>query len=286
MVILGGICGVIVLGLITGFFIVPALTKKPDVKVPNVKGLKVSAAQDKLEDAGLVIGETKSITSKKVKKNRIVKTNPIAGRTVKKGTKVTLYKSSGEKTYKIENYVGKNYLEVKTILEEKYGLNVTISKKDVSDDTEYGDEEIIGQSLRKGEKVKRGDSITLYIPNNEVVFPDMAGNGWTLDDVQAFASKYNLNLNIAYQKTNAYPEGKVVDQSRAAGCPLTKGTNLTVTIAQKADEPPSGNNGNGGSNTGGNNNGNNGTEGNNGSDGGSEQKEDESTNSGTDGKTG
>ena len=238
LVILGGVAAVIILGLLTTFFVVPALTDKPDVKIPNVKGLKVSTAQDKLEEAGLKVNKSiKKVTSKKVKKNRIVKTDPIAGRTVKKGTKVTLYKSSGEKTYTVENYVGKNYVEVKTKLEEK-GLNVTISKKDVEDDTEHDDDEIIGQSVKKGKKLKKGDSITLYIPNNETVFPDMAGNGWTLDDVQAFASKYNLNLNIAYQKTNAYQEGKVVDQSRAPGSPLTKGTNITVTIAQKADEQP------------------------------------------------
>ncbi len=240
MVILGGICGVLILGLLTTIFVVPALTDAPDVKIPNVKGMKVSKAQEKLEDAGLVVNKNiKKVSSKKVKKNRIVKTDPVAGRTVKKGTKITLYKSTGEKKYTIKDYVGQDSTEVKRELEEK-GLEVKISKKKPDDDGEYEDNVIIGQSLKKGTKVKKGDSITLYIPDNDEQFPDMVGSGWTLDDVNAFASKYNLNLNIIYQKTSAYQAGKVIDQSRSPGSLLTKGSNLTVTIAQEPDkvDPP------------------------------------------------
>ena len=57
----------------------------------------------------------------------------------KKGTSITLYESTGRVAYVIENYVGKNYIEVKTILENNYGLNVVIEKMEPEDDKEYGE---------------------------------------------------------------------------------------------------------------------------------------------------
>ncbi len=239
-VILGGIFGVILLGLLITFFVVPKIIDEPDVKVPSVKGLKVSQAQDKLEKAGFKVNKTiKTVSSKKIKKNRIVKTDPAAGRTVKKGTKITLYKSKGEETYTIEDYVGRNYIEVQTLLEEVHELNVTIAKRDPGDNEEHEAQEIIGQSLAKGSKVKKGDSITLFIPDLEEEFPDMQGKNWSLEDAQAFADKYGLVLNVEYQGVNdSSLIGKVIGQSRAAGSPLVRGAKLTVTVGKKADPIP------------------------------------------------
>ena len=49
------IAGVIVVALISVFFIIPALTAEKDVKVPDVSGMTVSKAEDTLEDAGLTV---------------------------------------------------------------------------------------------------------------------------------------------------------------------------------------------------------------------------------------
>lgn len=113
-------------------------------------------------------------------------------------------------------------------------MDVTVEKRDVdASDREYGEQEIIGQSLAAGSKVKEGDSIILYIPNIVDTFPDMAGLGWGLADAEAFCDKYGLTISVEYQETTAYEEGKIIDQSRAAGSPIVKGQTLTVTIAQK-----------------------------------------------------
>lgn len=241
IIILSVIFGILLVTLVTIFFIVPMFTNRKPVTVPDCANLKVSACEKKLQDLGLEVNTSiKSAASSKIKKGRVVKTNPEKGRSVKRGTKVTIYKSKGEETFKIENYVGKNYIEVQTILETKYGLEVTIEKRD-PDDTkkEYGEQEIIGQSLAAGSEVKEGDSITLYIPNIVDTFPDMNAEGWSVDDAEAFCSKYNLTINVSYQETSAYEEGKVISQSRAAGSPIVKGTTLKVVVAKKPVEKPS-----------------------------------------------
>mgnify|MGYP006992107786 CR=1 FL=1 len=62
------------------------------------------------------------------------------GRSVKKGTKVTIYKSKGEEIIKLEDYTGQNAEAVKAKLETKYELVVTIEKKEVDDATKYDDD--------------------------------------------------------------------------------------------------------------------------------------------------
>ena len=133
--------------------------------------------------------------------------------------------------------MNKVYIEIQTILETQYGLDVSIEKRDVdASEREYDEQEIIGQSLAAGSEVKKGDSIILYIPNIVDTFPNMAAEGWSLADAEAFCDKYGLTISVSYQETTAYEEGKIIDQSRAAGSPIVKGQTLTVTIAQKPKE--------------------------------------------------
>ena len=137
IIILASVLGGLVLLFLIIFFIVPTLTKPKTVTIPNLKGLTVSKAEKRLEDLGLKVNsKIKEVSSDKVEEGRIVKTDPTKGKEVKKGSSVTLYKSSGEKTFKLKDYTGKNYIEIQTILETKYGLSVTIEKKDVKETEE------------------------------------------------------------------------------------------------------------------------------------------------------
>ena len=241
IIILGAIFGVILIVLILLFFILPKLTSSKNVVVPDCKGKKVSVCEKELQKVGFEVNtEIKTEASSKVKKNMVIKTNPEAGRSIKKGSKVTIYKSTGEETVEIDDYTGKNAVEVKTLLETKYGLTVKIEKKDVSDnDKEYGDDEIIGQSLAKGSELKKGDTLVLYTPKNDVVFPDFAEEGYSKDDVAAFCDKYSLNCTYNEEQTASVPEGRIISQSRLVGSPVTKGSNLTVKYAVKPKVTPS-----------------------------------------------
>ena len=238
IIILAIIFTILVVALLTVFFIVPKFTNSKPVTVPDCENLKVSQCEKKLQALGFEVNTTiKSEASSKVDKNKVTRTDPEASRSVKKGTKITIYKSAGEEVFKIEDYTGKNYIEVQTILETNYGLKVSIEKKEPTDTSkEYDEQEIIGQSLDAGSEVVRGDSITLYIPNIVDSFPDMYGEGWSLDDAKAFCDKYNLTIEVSYQESSVDEEGKIISQSRAAGSPIVKGTTLKVVVAKKPTE--------------------------------------------------
>ena len=237
IIILAIVFGVLALALITVFFIVPAFSNEKPVTIPECEGEKVSTCEKKLQALGLEVNtKIKTESSSEIDKNRVTRTDPEEGRSVKPGTVVTIYKSTGEEVYEIEDYTGKNYIEVQTILERNYGLNVTVEKKEPTDsDKEYDEQEIIGQSLAAGSEVKKGDSIILYIPDIVDKFPDMNAEGWSIEDAEAFCDKYNLVLEKKYQASTKDAPGKIIDQSRAPGSPIYEGRTLTVTIATEPE---------------------------------------------------
>jgi len=238
--ILSGILGAIILLLLIIFIIIPQVTKEPPVKIPDVAGMSVAKAEAKLEKAGLKVElKTEKIASEKYAEGKVVKTSPAIGRTVKKGTSITLYESTGKDTYKIENYVGKNYIEVKTTL-TIYGIEVKVEEKTVDKPEDYLDKKeiIIEQSVKKGTKLKEGDTIILYIPKVDTTYPDMVKEGWTQEEASDFCAKYKISCTFIDQESSAASEGTVIKQSRTAGSNVVSGTTMRIWIAKAPQKTP------------------------------------------------
>ncbi len=226
------IAGVIVVALISVFFIIPALTAEKDVKVPDVSGMTVSKAEDTLEDAGLTVNsKIEEVSSEDVKKNRIIRTDPKSGSTVKEGTRVTLYKSTGVKTYELENYVNMDVNEVRKTLEDM-GLEVKIQQIEPDSTTcsVIGQNLVISQSLDEGSEVKSGDDITLTVLK-AITFPD-----WylqTADAVTSWANNACVTVTTEYQDvTDKNMDGKIITQSRPNGSTVRNNDSVTITIGR------------------------------------------------------
>ena len=237
IVILAVILALLIAGLIVAFVMFDGGNEKDTSTIPDCEGMKVSACEKKLIKAGFEVNtKIELVESETIEKNKVVKTEPEAGRNLKMGTKVTIYKSLGEEVYVLEDYTGKNYIEVETLLETKYGLKIEIEKKEPTDNTkDYDEQEVIGQSLASGSEVKPGDRLTLYIPDITDEFPNMAELGWSLSDAEAFCTKYGIIIKTKYVETDKYAEGKIISQDRAAGSPVARGTTVTVEVAKKPE---------------------------------------------------
>ena len=237
IIILAVILVLLIAGLIVAFVMFDGGNEKDTATIPDCEGMKVSACEKKLMKLGFEVNtKIELVESETIEKNKVVKTDPEAGRNLKIGTKVTIYKSVGEEVYVLEDYTGKNYIEVETLLESMYKLEVEVEKKEPADNTkDYDEQEVIGQSLAAGSEVKEGDKIILYIPDITDEFPNMNELGWSLADAEAFCTKYGIIIKVKYVETDKYTEGKIISQSRAAGSPVARGTTLTVEIAKKPD---------------------------------------------------
>ena len=240
IIILSVIFLIILFVVVFIFLIYPSMTSTKSAIVPDCENKKVSTCEKLLQDAGFEVAtKIETMESSVVKKNLVVKTDPEAGRSIKQGTVITIYKSIGEEVVVIEDYTGRNATEVKEMLEKKE-IEVTIRKKEPEDNKKYEDDEIIDQSVAKGSELKKGESIILYVASNEDKFPDFVTEGYTIDDVRAFCSEYELTCTYTERETEEYPEGKIIYQSRKADTVVAKGSNLTVHYAvkpkPKADE--------------------------------------------------
>lgn len=236
LIITAGVAGLLVLLLVIFFFVVPAMGPK-DVKIPDVTGLTVEKAEEKLLNAGLEINvKTKEESSEDVKEGRIVKTEPSKNRTVKEGQKITLIVSTGTAKIKIEDYTGKNAMEVKGAL-ELLGLNVTVEKKKVeeTEGIEYDADLVIEQSVIKGKKLKKGDSIILFTPDVMVKYPNFVKT-YTFAQVEEWASKNNVTVIKQEISTNDCPAGTIIAQDKPEGYLVYPGTSFTVTVAIEPDE--------------------------------------------------
>lgn len=228
------ILAVLLIGGLSAFMILGR--KVPDIKVPDVSNLTVVEAENKLKEYGFEV-ELETIKEKSsIEAGKVIKTEPKQGRSIKKGSKITIYESIGS-IYKIEDYTGRNYIEVKTLLENVYKLEVKIEKKDVDmEEKDWKEQEIVAQDLPKDTEVQEGDKITLFIPNIVEVYPDMVEEGWTVEDVQAFCDQYNIKLTINYVKTSEKESGTLLSQSRTAKTPIINGSTLKIEVAEESNE--------------------------------------------------
>ena len=158
----------------------------------------------------------------------------MAGRTVKTGTSIKIYISLGAKGITIEDYKGKNVLEVKGAL-EAHGINVIIEKEEV-ESKDAKEDLIIKQSPEAGTELVEGNTVTLYIPDIKILYPDFTDGTYTEKSIREFCEKYNVILTVEYDENTNYPEGTIIHQTRDAGTPVTGNATFGITVARDKQE--------------------------------------------------
>lgn len=241
---------VILLSIFTGIVVLitsivvllPKLTKKAQVTVPDVSNMTVVKAIETLQEEGFTVSPKQiEKSSTVIDEGKIISTSPSGGTKHKKGYEITLYVSTGSKSVEVEDFTGKNYLEVKGKL-EAYGINVIIEKKEmeVDSDEDYETNIIMDQSIKKGEHLSKGDNITLYIPDIKNLYPDFTDGTYSVSDIIDFANEYKLKLkfidkdsktiSITSENANEYADYKILTQNRAAGTKVTENASFTIKI--------------------------------------------------------
>lgn len=129
------------------------------VTVPDVTGLDVREASQKLIKERFTIGMIRTEESE-IEKGLVIRTYPEAGDKVSRLSEITIYISGGLSYVGVEDYTGHNYFEVKSMLQE-YGIEVSVEYKKY--DGTMKSATIVDQSVKPGETLNSGDTITLYV---------------------------------------------------------------------------------------------------------------------------
>lgn len=226
----------IVLVITSIIVLLPVITNQTEIKVPDVSGLDISEAINALQNEGFKIADQqKEQASDEIEKGKVVKTNPVAGVKKTKGSEVTLYISTGNEGFTMEDFTGKNYYTVYGTL-TAYGILVIPEKRDVSD-TNVDASSILDQSVKAGEKVAKGDTVILYIPNVTTKYPDFTSGDYTKEQIEQFCSQYSINCKFkeVSEASGNYKSGDIIAQSRPSGTQVTSGASLTITIYVKEE---------------------------------------------------
>ena len=202
------------------------------VEIPNVVGQTVAEAKENLKKANFEIGEEKTEASDTVEEGRVIRTDPDAGSSRKEGIKVNLIISSGQQSFKIGNYIGRNSTDVIAELKgKKVPENLIKVVEEESSETEAG--LVMRQSLPEGTTydLSKATEITLTVAKKVTSVPMPSYIGSSLE-----FTKNNLiqivgvkEANIEVVEVSTAPEGTaeetVVSQSPKPG----EGVDLNTT---------------------------------------------------------
>ena len=231
LLVLGAIFTALVLIIVAIFTLYSLTGKVKEVKVPDVSGMTEVEAAKALEKLGIsVSAENKYVSSSTVEEGSVVKTDPAAGRTIKVTAEVTLYLSTGDKSYTVEDLAGKDANNVKFLLEETYGLYVQVKQIDV--DEKYEANSIIKTEPAAGEKLSAGETIILYIKHIDDAYPDFT-QGYTLSQIEKWCDEYKVELKTNYVETTEYPAGTIYKQSKNPGAKVITGQVLEIYISEE-----------------------------------------------------
>ncbi|RFU38718.1 PASTA domain-containing protein, partial [Actinomadura logoneensis] len=145
----------------------PSLGKTPRA-VPDVAGGSLDDAKGKLKDAGFTIGDVRRQSSQSVAKDKVMRTDPPAGRKVSPDEgPVDIVVSSG---MTMPNVVGRNTDEAVNTL-RSMGLKVDTKKRK---DKDRPADTVLEQQPDAGTGLSRGDRVTLVV-NQRDCLVDLGG---------------------------------------------------------------------------------------------------------------
>ncbi|MCC4420521.1 Stk1 family PASTA domain-containing Ser/Thr kinase [Limosilactobacillus reuteri] len=226
--IISGTLGIIVLIAVCSWWFLIR-----QVIIPDVEGMTVQKAEQRLHQQNLRIGKITRVNSQAVDKNRIVSTNPDVSHKTRVSTPINLTVSTGVKQLQMADYVGEDYSSVAANLRRK-GFQVH-QEQVYSDDIDKG--QIIRQNHKKGTIVKPAANTIIFrvsAGKEPIKIPNFKNQD--ISAVQQFANKNNLQLTTQEKKSKTIATNHVINQTPRAGSTLNHGDTLTVSIANSGNQ--------------------------------------------------
>ncbi|MDN3352954.1 Stk1 family PASTA domain-containing Ser/Thr kinase [Actinomadura sp. DC4] len=145
---------------------------KPHVTVPSTKGKSEDEAKSAIEDAGLNVASTDKRSSTTVPKGSVIGSNPGAGKSVEKGSDVTLYISDGPGTTLVPREIGKSLSDARSDL-RSHGFQVSVRYQTVQPG--QPDQQVMDQTPGEGDTANRGSTVTLTVSKVQQQQPPTQG---------------------------------------------------------------------------------------------------------------
>ena len=196
----------------------------------NITGLTETEARNFLNDLGLeLVILPKSEASADVEAGRITRTEPVEGEPLTEGQTIKIWISTGMQI-QMPYVVGMKYNKAYDLLtSEAYGFT-TVTSREV--ESEKPKDEVVGQSVTKGDKVDASTEIILDVSKGPktVVMPNVVGKQFAT--AEEILNDYGLTKISSYEVESDEPKGQVVTQSVDKGETVELSTKIILEISK------------------------------------------------------
>jgi serine/threonine protein kinase len=221
----GGVAALAIVVAVVLLFLLPS--KVGRVTVPDVTGETQSAAVASLKREGLEPVSSLAANAH-VASGRVIGTTPPRGTVVKKGSRVSVFVSSGPGIVALPNVYNKKSGEATKILREK-GFQPTVQSQS-SDTVAKGF--VISTDPTADTEVQVGGPVTVFVSSGpqEASVPEVTGEQQAAATATLAAA--GLKVTVVKREVAEPAAGTVISQAPGAGTQLKVGGQVTLVVAQ------------------------------------------------------
>jgi beta-lactam-binding protein with PASTA domain len=199
------------------------ISKGPEaVKVPDLEGVPLAKARQRLRELGLGPGTVRREFSDEVARDEVIRTEPEAGTERRPDSAVALVVSKGEPV-EVPDVTGDPREEATQGLRDA-GLRVRVASERVFSEEDEGT--VAKQSPAEGTRLAKGDTVTLTLSKGQetVEVPDVVGK--SVDEARQKLEAAGFTVDV----TRFFFGDTVFDQSVNGGEKAPKGSTITIRV--------------------------------------------------------
>ncbi len=212
----------------------------PSVQTPNVRGMTQAAATTTIENAGLVVGDT-TMTAEghdgnTLKAGLVYRQAPIDGFSVKKGSAIDLFVSTGITRVQVPNVVGMSQADASAALAKAQLTVGTVREENVAGTAGT----VLNVNPQAGVTVNAGTGVTLTVVSGMQQVPNVRNETYA----QAAQTLQQAGFQVReVPLPDTTPAGTVIGESPDGGTTQATGTTITLTVSTgpptSSSPPPS-----------------------------------------------
>jgi len=196
------------------------------VQIPDVAKMTEAEAIAALRAAGLEYDRTDDENNAEIEKGIVIRTDPAAGTSVPKGTRVVLIVSAGKEQVKVPSVIGKSLAEAKSAIEAA-GLVATTAEA-FSDTVAKGN--VIEQSPDPDVLVYAGSTVTVTVSKGSevIIVPSVLG----MLEADAIAKLESVGLEVDVVYVEGADEGTVSRQLPIPNSSAKRGDVVMIEVGR------------------------------------------------------
>jgi beta-lactam-binding protein with PASTA domain len=204
-----------------------------EIEMPDVLEMPLAEAQAKLTGDGFRVMVSDSLFDSKHAEGTVIEQNPYPYAMVKKGRRVYLTVSIGEKPVVMPNLFGVSAREAELILESH---DLKLNGKSYVFSDFYHEGTVMGQSYPQGQPIKAGSLIDITISLGKLKQDRMVPNvrGKSLYEAREILKAMGLKIGqIEYETRQDILPETVIGQSLKENTPFVPETSIDLTVSRE-----------------------------------------------------